>query len=74
MGAAVAKQPDKGAKDKPDMAYTTVRLQTPDGEDLSDLAKLLGLSADVVYHEHCAPVIRKLLREKLAERMKRLTD
>lgn len=71
--AAVAKGQDKSANVKPDATdFTTVRILNVDGEDLSDFAKLLGQTASEVYHEHLAPIIRKLLREKIQERLKRL--
>jgi hypothetical protein len=58
----------KGGTPEPD--YTTFRVFADDGEDISDLARLMGKTIAEVYRELCAPLIRgrrvKLLREQLS--------
>ena len=71
MGVKMAEEKQgKGKETKP--GFTTFRVYEEDGENLSDLAGLLNQTAADVYREHCAPIIRKLLQERLKERLKRL--
>lgn len=64
-----AKRTPKGDQPEPD--YTTFRVYADDGEDISDLARLLGETIADVYRELCAPMIRarrvKLLEEQLKQ-------
>jgi hypothetical protein len=68
MGALMVEK--KGAK--PDT--TTVRLYDLDGEELSDFAGLSGVTIADAYREHCAPVIRRLLKEEMEKRLKNMKD
>lgn len=79
MGLAMAtekkpteKKPAADEKKPNDLEFTTVRLRTVDGGQLSDLAKLSGETAAEVYEKHCAPIIKELLRKELTARMKSL--
>lgn len=72
MGA-LAVADDKKPKGKDVKAsFTTFRIYEADGEDLSDLSSLEGKTAADVYREHCAPIIRKLLKSRMEERLKKL--
>ncbi len=71
MRTAVAKKTEgSGAQPKPD--FTTLRIYQNDGDDISDLAALLGLTAADAYQQHVAPVVKKLLKERLQERLKKM--
>jgi hypothetical protein len=71
MGPLMADEKAEKAKGvKP--SFTTFRVYESDGEDLSDLAGLEGKTAADVYREHCAPVIRRLLKARMEARLKKL--
>lgn len=60
----------KGREDE----YTTCRLYTPDGEDLSDLATLTGQTVAEVYRDVCAQLVRKKRIEHLEAKLRELKD
>jgi hypothetical protein len=73
MGLTMSKEKEGKSKDaKP--GFTTFRIYEADGEDLSDLASLEGETAADVYQKHCAPVIRKLLKTRMEERLRKLNN
>lgn len=73
-GALMAeKKSARGGAPKPaDVEYTTFRVFADDGEDLSDLARLMGLTIAELYHEVCAPLIRAKRVKELEEQLKQL--
>lgn len=71
-GGLMAKEkPARGARnDEP--SYTTFRLYADDGEDLSDLARLCGLTIAELYREVCAPLVRARRVKELEDQLKKL--
>lgn len=64
---------DKATGKDAKVGFTTFRIYEADGEDLSDLAKLENKTAADVFRDLCAPLIRKLLKERMEERLKKLS-
>lgn len=52
--------------------FTTLRVYEVDGGELSDLANLDGRTVAQVYEKYLRPVVRKALREKFQERLKKM--
>lgn len=52
--------------------FTTFRIYEEHGENLSDLAALLGKTAADVYEQFCAGVIRDVLRKEMEAKLKKL--
>lgn len=73
-GALMAeKKPARGSAAKPaEVEYTTFRVYANDGEDLSDLARLMGMTIAELYRDVCAPMIRARRVKALEEQLKQL--
>jgi hypothetical protein len=62
----------RGASVPAEPEYTTFRIYAGDGEDLSDLARLCGLTIAELYREVCAPLIRARRVKELEDQLKKL--
>jgi hypothetical protein len=63
---------DKKGKKPAGDEFTTVRIFEEDGSELSELSSMDGVMIAKAYETHVRPVIRKLLKEKYQERLKKM--